>query len=289
VAKRDHGPRAQTIEFEGIAFVDLIQDRPLDWPAPHRELLKNPSAADYVWRRLQYVLGLPNPHSFAPQPVTLTEAEQVLLQRFIDHTARIADTTLMSAKDSWRVSAPFPDVPPQLETEFSDLDVTTGFMALLRQCVADGEEASFPVLRRIVERGLHEAGDDASLETAQTWRRAHARLLNHSVEVLVQQRLIAEGRMPGELIEASGKRRSTVIADPAPPLQLLQTFWYADQLHFGEQHREALALIRRDPMQEAIAELAARRVGVELANFYLGYSVIAERVLSVAQPAARAG
>jgi hypothetical protein len=80
-----------------------------------------------------------------------------------------------------------------------------------------------------------------------------------------------------------------VIADPAPPLQLLQTFWYADQLHFGEQHREALALIRRDPMQEAIAELAARRVGVELANFYLGYSVIAERVLSVAQPAARAG
>jgi hypothetical protein len=52
------------VRITAKAFSALIQEEPLDWEPPMRELMQRPEAADFVWRRLQYVFRLRDPRTF---------------------------------------------------------------------------------------------------------------------------------------------------------------------------------------------------------------------------------
>lgn len=121
-------------------------------------------------------------------------------------------------------------------------------------------------------------GDEEALDTLKAWRKAHARLKNQALEELVQEQLIADGKMPGELEGPDGEMDSSVVRAPASPAELLLTFWYGDQLHWGK-NRDSLAAIEADPFDAAMWNISARQAALDLAHFYLGVAVLVLSVL----------
>ncbi len=165
-----------------------------------------------------------------------------------------------------------------IEQNLSDPDLTAGHMVLLRQCYADDEEASFSKVRKILEHRLHEAGERAALDVVKRWRKAHAQMLNQTLEEHIQERMVKEGLMPGESIGPDGEPHSMVVRAPASPRELLRTSWYGGQIHWGK-HREALAAIQADPFAEGMWEISAREASAELAHFYLGFALLVDAAL----------
>jgi hypothetical protein len=246
-----------------------------------RELMKKPESADYTWRRLTYVFPLPDPGALAPKPVKLTADERELVQRFVEHAKALAGTTLLGSEDRMQVDiADFTD-EERITTELSDPDVTTGFMVLMRQCYSPDEEASFAKVRKVLEHRLYEAGDSVSVDVIKQWKKAHARLNNNSLEELVQEQLVEEGKMPGESVDPDGKPHSMVVRDPAAPCVLLRTCWYGGQVHWGST-RKQLATIQADPFEAGRWEIATRQAATDFAHFYTGFALLAEAVLKEA-------
>jgi hypothetical protein len=272
--------RERMVRVEALPFSYLAQQHPLDWPPPMHELFQRPEAAEFVWQRLQYVFSLSDPRTLAPVGVILTSDEHHLLTRFVAQSRKLAGTSLISAEDKVQVNIPDAGGPEEVETTFSAPDVTSGFMVLLRQCFANDEEAGFAKTRKVIERRLHEAGDTAAVGTVKLWRRAHARLLNQALEELVQEQLVADGKLPAELKGPDGPR-SPVVRAPASPSELLRTFWYGDQIRWGSQ-RQALATLSQDRFWTAWWDMYARLAALDLAHLYIGYAVLVERILEAA-------
>jgi hypothetical protein len=275
------GNSPKTVRFRAVAFSHLVQSRSLDWPTPMNELMKDPSKGDFVWRRLQYVFGLPDPRSLTPAAARFTEDERELLARFVAQAKKLAATSLLSAEDIVRINIPDFGVGEDVESEFSDPDVTAGFMVFLRQCYADSDEASFSKCRKVIEHRLSEAGDTGSLDVGKRWRKAHAALKNQALEELVQEQLIAEQRMPAQTQNPDGHWESAVVRAPAAPSELLLTFWYGDQLHWG-RNRDALRALQADPFESAMWDIAARQAALDFAHFYLGFALLVDAVLAAA-------
>jgi hypothetical protein len=268
------------MKFEFVAFSQHAQTRPLDWPVPMADRMRTSSAGEFVWKRLQYVFRLPDPRSFAPSGLTLTDAESELLGRFVAQAETLAGTSLLSSDDVVSISIPDDDAgEEQIDSELAEPDVTSGFMVLLRQCYADGEEASFSKVRKVLERQLHAVSDEASLAVLKQWQKAHAKLRNQALEELVQEQMIADGKMPEKSQNPDGEWESSVVRAPAAPSELLQTLWYGGQIHWGKG-REALAAIQVDPFESAMWDIAARQAAVDLAHFYLGFALLIESALA---------
>jgi hypothetical protein len=244
-----------------------------------RELMKNPESGDFTWRRLTYVFALGNPRTLTPMRPSLMPEEREVVERFTEQARGLAETTFLGAGDKVQIDiADFGDAEA-VRTELSDPDVTTGFMVLMRQCYANDEEASFAKVRKVLEHRLHEAGDTASLDVLKRWRGAHARLLNNALEELVQEQLIADGKMPAELPGPDGQMSSSVVRAPAAPAVLLRTFWYGGQVHWGSA-RTTLAAIQADPFDAGMWEISARGAATDFAHFYMGYALVVETILN---------
>jgi hypothetical protein len=269
------------MRFQAVAFSHLVQSHPLRWPTPMRELMKDPEKGDFVWRRLQYVFPLADPRSILPASGKFDEAELDLLRRFVEQVKRLAPTSLMGADDIVQISIPDFGEGESIKSELSDPDVTAGFMIFLRQCYADNEEASFSKVRKVIERRLYDESDVVSVGVMKAWRQAHGKLKTHSLEELVQEQLIADKQMPAEMPNPDGLMGSSVVRAPAPPSQLLLTFWYGDQLHWG-RNREALRTLQKDPFDSAMWDIAARQAALDLAHFYLGFALLVDAVLAAA-------
>jgi hypothetical protein len=245
--------------------------------------LKRPEAGEFVWRRLQYVFDtLDDPAAFAVAPKGLTDDELVVLARFVSQAERLAGTAFIAADDEVTINFGDDGEEDQILKRLSDEDVTAGHMVFLRQCYADHEEASFSKARKLVERGLHAAGETAALDQVKAWRKAHARIRNQTIEELVQERMVAEKLMPSDVVAPDGETHSAIIRAPASPAEMLRTFWYGDQIHWGK-HREALAAVQADPFSAGMWEIHARQAAADLAYFYLGYAVVLERALAAAR------
>jgi hypothetical protein len=270
VAKDGH------IQVNAVAFSPLIQQRELDWEPPMRELMQKPENAVFVWKRLQYVFGLPDPREFPKVEAPWATGERELLLRFIEHARSLAAASMLGADDNVRVSiADFTD-EESIESELSPQDVTTGFLTMLRQCYADGEEASFSKAVKVLTKRLAEGELSDALGIANQWRKAHAGLTNKSLEERVQEQMIQDGKMPGP---ADGPN-TTVVRDPASPRELLLAFQYGGLIHWGK-HRTALAALQRDPFEAAMSDMAMRAAALDFSHFYLGFAVLIERALDV--------
>ena len=267
------------ITVTGVSFSAYAQEQPLLWPTPMRELLKNPDAGDFVWRRLGYIFRQPDPRTFSATVPGLTADERAVLELFVEHPRDLAGTTLLTAsKDRYTVHVADDNTGFTVETELSDSDVSAGFMVKLRQSYANDQEASFSKVRKILEHRLHEAGDEAAVALLKQWRKAHAALRNKTTEELVQEQMVADGQLPKELVGPDGETRSPVVRSPESPHQMLQTFWCGRQVHWGKS-RQALGVIQADPYQSGRWEVEARQAAVDLGHFYLGFSLLVESAL----------
>lgn len=262
-----------TIEIQAVAFSGLIQERPLAWEPPMRELMQKPEAANFVWRRLQYVFELEDPRAFPRVDIDWGDDEE-RLRRFVEHGRTLAQTSLLGAGDNMRITQADFMSPEQVESDVSPPDVTVGFMVLLRQCYANDEDASFARVRNALKRHLHAAGRDDLVAVVQRWQRAHADLLNMGLEERVQERLREDGVIPGPL-----HGTDTMIArDEGPPHELLLTFWYGDQIHWGKRRSE-LAVLQRDPFIAGLSDVQTRAAALDFAHLYIGFAVLVEHAL----------
>ena len=261
------------IEIKAVAFSALVQKHPLAWESPMRELMQNPEAADFVWRRLQYVFALDDPRAFPRVDLDWGDDEE-RLRRFVYHGRTLAQTSLLGAGDNVRITQADFMSPERVDSEVSPPDVTVGFMTLLRQCYSNDEDASFARVRNALKRQLHAAGCDDLVAIVHTWQRAHANLLNTGLEELVQEGLRENGVIPGPRHGPD----SMIVRDQAPPHELLLTFWYSDQIHWGKR-RSALAVLQRDPFLAALSDLQTRAAALDFAHLYIGFAVLVEHAL----------
>ncbi len=237
------------------------------------DLMQKPENAGFVWRRLQYVFRLPDPRQFQKFDTSWEPAERELLTRFVAHARSLASASLLGAGDNVRLSfEDFTNV--SITSDLSPPDVTTGFLAMLRQCYADGEEAAFSKVRKVLSKRLAEAGVTEALDVVNQWRKAHAKLRNKSLEEQVQERMIEDGLMPGP---AHGPD-SNVVRDPSTPHKLLLAFQYGGLIHWGK-HRSALSALRNEPFIAGMSEMAMRAAALDFAHFYLGFAVLLEHAL----------
>jgi hypothetical protein len=263
-------------------FSELIQSQPLPWEVPMRELLHNQEGAERTWKRLYYAFRLDDPRKLPAVPIVLNDDERAVLERFVEQAKTVAKATLLGASDSVKINIMDITDEESIEAVFSDTDVTVGFMVLLRQCYADGEEASFSKASKILGRRVNEQGDDGAQVAIKSWHRAHSRLGNKTLEELVQYHLIADGLMPAQLPGPDGLT-SAVVPSPAPPKELFAKLWYGGQVHWGK-HRTDMADIQADPFDNAMWQITTRQAAVELAHFYLGYALLIETALAAALP-----
>ncbi len=262
------------IEVKAVAFSAQVQGRALDWPPPMRELMQEPENADFAWRRLQYVFRLPDPRQFPEVAFTWEPAERELLERFVYHVRNLAGASLLASGDNVRISIDDFTNEESIESDLSPQDLTTGFLTMLRQCYADGEEASFAKARTVLSRRLAESGRTIELDVVAQWRKAHAKLMNKSLEEHVQEQMIADGLMPGP---ADGPD-AMVVRDPAPPRELLLAFQYGGLIHWGK-HKGALSALQSDPYFAAVSDMAVRASALDFAHFYIGFAALLERAL----------
>ncbi len=274
--------RPEDLKLQTRSYAERGQIQ-LPWPVPMLELLGNPEGAEYAWMRLHYVFSLPDPASLAPVAIEPNDTERRLLERFVEHARRLAQTSLLGAQDSVRIHFG-PEAPDErVETDLSAQDVTVGFMVLLRQCYADAEEASFSKVRKVLERLLHDAGDQASLAVLKLWRQAHADLKNKGLDELVHEKLIEQGELPALALDPNGGMSPPVVRPSAPPQDMLQTFWYGGQVHWGSR-REAYSENMDDPFSGAMLEINVRQVAVVFAHLYLGFARLVDAKLSGSAP-----
>jgi len=264
----------EQIELTAIAFSTLVQARELAWEPPMRELMQKPESADFVWRRVQYAFSLEDPRRFPKVEVDWSPDDKARLRRYVEHGMTLAQTSLLGAGDNIRITQADFASPEQVEADLSPPDVTVGFMALLRQCYANDEDASFVKVRKALGKHLHAASLLEELSVVREWQHVHNGLLNKSLEEHVQERLREEGEIPGPLEGPD----SMIVRDFAPPHELLRAFWYGDQIHWGRQ-RAALASLQRDPFRAALSDLQSRAVALDLAHLYIGFAVLVERAL----------
>jgi len=262
------------VELVAVAFSALAQERELAWEPPMRQLMQKPENADFVWRRLQYVFSLDDPRDFPRLDLDWDAEGEEKLRRFVDQARRLAQASLLAAEDNVRISEEDFTGLEQVESNVSPPDVTIGFMTLLRQCYANDDEASFTRARNALNKHLSRARRVDLLRVVKRWQDAHADLLNKGLEERVQERLREDGVFGGPLEGTD----SLIVRDQAPPHELLRTFWYGDQIHWG-RGRTALAALQRDPILAALSDLQARAVALDFAHFYIGFAVLLEHAL----------
>ncbi len=256
------------ITVNAVAFSAMVQERALDWEPPMRDLMQKPENAGFVWRRLQYVLSLPDPRQFPKLDVTWKPEERELLMRFVEHVRNLAAANLLSSDDNVRISIEDFTNEESIESDLSPQDLTTGFLTMLRQCYADGEEASFSKVRKVLSNRLAKEDLKDELEVVSQWHKAHAKLMNKSLEEQVQEQMIADGLMPGP---ADGPN-SMVVRDPASPRELLLAFQYGGLIHWGKHHKAALSALQADPFTAAMSDMAMRAAALDFAHFYIGFA-----------------
>lgn len=189
-----------------------------------RELLPDPEAADFVWRRLQYVFKFPDPRAFPALGISWNSDELEMLERFITQAERLAEASLISADDRITIDIADDGQSEDIDAQMSATDLTFGFVALFRQCYVHDEDVSFARVRKLLQIRLHERGEAGLLDVLKLWRRAHAKLDGNTLEELVQERMVAEGLMPPEIVQAPAsprarRRRSNSmgVGAPVPP------------------------------------------------------------------------
>jgi hypothetical protein len=246
-----------------------------------RALLRDPDAGDFVWRRLQYVFRLPDPHAFPALGIGWTSDELEMLTRFVEHAETLAGTSLLGADDGMTVKIADDGLSEEVDARFSDPDVTTGFAALLRQCYMPDEEASFSRVRKVLGARLHALGDAGLEEVLKQSRRVHVALHNKSLEELIQERMVQEGLMPAQSQDPEGNWSSSIVRGPASPDELLRAFWHGGQIHWGDK-RETLGHLQRNRFEAAWSDIHARQCAVELAHFYLGFATLVRNALGAA-------
>ena len=242
------------------------------FPAPLGEHIVEPEVFDFFWKQLDYVFGLDDPRSFPPLPLDLTPEQRTTVERFIHVASELAASSLInSVREGFNVRMPDgPTGQEEIEVEFSRTDAQGGFAALLRQCDATDERASFARVRNILYVASDAAADDMHderLQQLEAWRRAINRLHSKSLNQLLRDKLVADEGMGAFAYQ-----------EEHSPQQLLSIYNYGDLLHWGDCSPQLQAW-EADPYLDHDRRLAYLDAACGLAHVYIGFAELARSTI----------
>jgi hypothetical protein len=250
----------------------ITQSRRPPFPAPLGEYVVEPKVFDFFWKQLDYVFELEDPRTFPPLPVDLTSKDRATVERFVHVASELAGSALInSVREGFNVRMPDgPSGEEEIEAELSRADVQGGFAALLRQCDAPEERASFTRVRNILYIACDAATDeyrDRRVRRLEAWRRAINRLHAKSLNQLLRDKLVrTEGMAAFDYREEHS------------PQQLRSIYNYGDLLHWGDRSAE-LQAFARDRYVELDRRLAYLDGAAGLAHGYIGFGEVARSAI----------
>lgn len=251
---------------------ELLSGRPLLFTPPMRHEGSSPEAFSFHWRQMDYVFGLPDPHTFPRLPADLDPGEFEAVQRYIATARDLARSAVLNAIDEgMHVDIENDTDIEHVALRLAERDRQVGFAALLRHCDSTSEPASFgrvaSILWKAAEVGGVKDGDEeataAALGTLKDWRRAVGRLHMRSLNQLLRDRLAADEQFA---ILAFEEEHS--------PEQLLSVYDYGDLLHWDSK-REILAAWQDDEYRSGERRLTFLACACALAHAYIGFAVLA--------------
>jgi hypothetical protein len=239
------------------------------WPPVFRDWFpQDKYGLDWHWKFFQYVFPkLANPRQLAPiKQADWSASERELLGRYFAHARNLAGTTLLSARDGYRVSVEDSGAEAEIVETASHQDSTIGFLTMFRQCYSPMEPASFKRAYDVLEREIHRQGTD--LSQLKAWRGAHGQLRATRLDHLILVQAARDGIVPTDLAKDNASHPSH--ADS--PEVMLSAILYGDAIHWGD--KRAVIEAREHPIIAARRRFDPLRAAVQLGHFYVGFAGI---------------
>jgi hypothetical protein len=238
------------------------------WPAICRSWFRDDAdeSADWTWKFFQYVFPLADPRgTVALADPTFSNDEKAAIDRYLAHARDLAATTVLTAPNGFSVYMPKMDSEPEISETTSARDATVGFLTMFRQFHTPEELASFTRISGLLTREMRLEGRE--LESLKAWRRAHATLRQTHLDHLILVQAAADGHVPQHLSERNASHPSSIDS----PQLMINTVFYGDAIHWGDQRSVIEAWNRDHAVMAAKRRFDALRCAVHLGHLYVGF------------------
>jgi hypothetical protein len=249
----------------------------LTFPPPYGEFSSDPPAFNFWWGLMQFVFELPNPYEFPSFPVNASDRAR--LMEYVDTCDELSESPLLTHGGGVKISAKF-DGATTAELDAPPLEIVRGATVLFRQVAADEERGSWNNTRNVVSRIVRDHNGGALSqhhEVLRAWNGARGKLCAHLLKSLAQERMYKQSGVAD---------MSLFSTSDVKPLALLSLFEYGHLIHRGQRRNEYLALLGNDIDYKLKFHDFVESV-IQFSHFYLGYSVLVRRLLSVEEPGVR--
>lgn len=261
----------ERVQVRGQDISVVFEDYPLPYPPPGARWFISPDAAEYWWRQLHYLFQLPDPSTFPSVIDVLDDADLAEVRRYINVVRRLAGSVVMSHATEAVLTNPMePKADARYEKNMPAPDALAGFSAFLRQCYSDSDQASFSRVRNILSRAASAAHlEDELVGVLRQWKQAVRRAGQRSFNDLLSDTFTArEGWATIPSRKAHGS-----------PADLLKTFWYGDQIHWGSGADDIID--EADDATESVhQQMEFLDAAACLAHLYIGFGQLAVGAIS---------
>jgi len=192
--------------------------------------------------RAQFVRAL-------PLLTSLSDAQQAIVNRFIQTTQDLASSTLLNSSAALTVRSGKGGKYESHQVALVARDAEVGFTALLRQCDRSEESASFSKVMTILQAACDVASDEGAARRAERlkeWGRVIKRLHRKSPDQLVRDRLVRDEGL-----------QAFAYDEPHTPKWLIEIYNYGDNIHWAE-HRGTAVPAKR-PMRAICSDTSFTR------------------------------
>lgn len=232
---------------------------------PYADLAFDQSKFEYFWGMATFAFELPDPESFPPFAVTISDEDLRTAHRFAESCRELASYETISTE--FAVSISLTDgVLSHTSTSLSR-EQMRGTAVLFRQ-LHGTDKGSYNTVNSILSRLTQQIDDGRKpqrMELLKAWRRAYGALQQRTVEEIVQDKLY---EYAGSF---RGGRKDT-------PTDLLASHFNGDLIHWGDRRDEHES---HDAVDRDLRQLDFLRSLGGLAHFYFGFSLMLARGLSI--------
>ena len=232
---------------------------------PYAELAFDRSKFDYFWAMATFAFELPDPESFPPFTVTISDEDVRTSRRFIESCRELASYETISAE--FAVSISIRDgVLSHTSTPLSR-EQMRGTAVLFRQ-LHGTDKGSYNTVHSILSRLTQQIDDGwkpQRMDLLKAWRSAYGALQQRTVDEIVQEKMYQHVG-------------SFHVGKHSTPTDLLASHFNGDLIHWGDRRDEHEG---HDAAERDMRQLDFLRSLGGLAHFYFGFSLMLARGLAI--------
>ena len=225
---------------------------------------------------MYYAFELPDPITIPAITNDLNPDEIRIARRFVAMTTELTESTAVNEGEGYTVNFNATGFE-RIDSRFTSQEAMRGFVTLFRQFYGPDEPASFSKVHGLSHQIAEAAADPVAairLDVLKQWGRAHRRLRQERLDVIVRK------RMGDERIFAY----SPIYGDDESPHTLIHMYNYGEYIHWDSQ-AAAIESLDTDPFLRTDHRYRLGESMVGLAHLYIGFG----QVLRTLFPQAVAG